>query len=104
MPPRRFVGLRKRNGPATPPPPYASAFFFDKDPRKTDNKREMSIYWDVDAEALELLKNQRNKDGALLFHAGYALIDRSYIDILEKNTASLMNGIERETIHIVATS
>ena len=82
-PSQMIRGIKKEEW-ASNTPPYASAFFFDKNPRKTDSKREMSIYWDVDAGALELLKNQRNKDGALLFHAGYALIDRSYIDILGK--------------------
>lgn len=76
-------GIKKEEW-ARDSPPYASAFFFDKNPRKRDDKREMSIYWDVDTGALELLKNQRNSDDKLLFHAGFALIEKSYIDVLKE--------------------
>lgn len=64
---------------STQEPPYLVAFFFDKKIRK-DGRREMSIYWYDCEEALDMLRNQMNREGNPLFKGGYAIIRRNTID------------------------
>ena len=55
----------------------ASAFQFEKESR-VDGYRELSINWNDDEAALEILLNKRKDSGKLQFKAGVARMDLAY--------------------------